>query len=346
MKKILSLFVFLSGAYAASAQCTGCNTNVTTNSSVNYVVNAGQKLCVASNGTITGLIVVNGGTLCNQGNITTSKVSVSNGGYFVNYGTTKIDSLLIQNSASKHDNYGTETFVRFSTITGATSNNATSITADYIGDSSGVLINNGYITINHDLYNSYNGAFYNNNFLRINGSFYNSSNAMFYTACKISVAQNWYNSATVEGPTTNCGGFNIAGYSANSGTVGLSGQKIDICDAGSPTAFDANSGNVSNTTFCACTNTCVGLAGVKENTLNEISQAIYPNPCTQKCSTEYKEAISSAQVLNSLGQLVKVDVKISGTKVEITTTGLSRGIYFLETISSGGKAGRQKMLVE
>lgn len=347
MKNLLLLFVFLSFASIASAQCAGCTTNVTGLSGSNYVVNAGQKLCISPTGTLVGYVAVNGGTLCNQGTISSTNLLVSNGGYFVNYGVLQIDSLLVEDSGSKYDNYGSCLHARFATITGGTSTNYSDIITDYIGDSLSVVKNYGNITVNYDLYNTGMANFQNFNYMKISRSFYNSGPANFYTTCKINVGQNWYNTGYIVG-TAGCAGFDIGGYSANSGTVGpTAATKVDICGAGSPTSFDANTGNISNTTFCSCTNSCAPVVtGEKENELNAISQTLYPNPCTQTCSTDYKETVGSAHVLNSLGQLVKADVKISGTKVEVTTTDLGRGIYFLEVVSESGKMSCQKLVVE
>jgi hypothetical protein len=63
------LFVCFLMKLQAGAQCTGCTTLVVDNTTANYTVAAGQKLCIASNFTYTGNIYLEGGTVCNDGTI-------------------------------------------------------------------------------------------------------------------------------------------------------------------------------------------------------------------------------------------------------------------------------------
>ncbi len=64
------------------AQCTACTYSVTNNSTTNYTVVAGQKVCVGTGVNYLGTITLNGGTICNYGNV--SKVTFLKG-TFNNY---------------------------------------------------------------------------------------------------------------------------------------------------------------------------------------------------------------------------------------------------------------------
>jgi len=98
------------------------------------------------------------------------------------------------------------------------------------------------------------------------------------------VGRDWYNSSTVMGNSIgviNCGGFNIAGNSLNSGTIGTPNVRVDICDAGHPVSgIDANVGTIATTTtYCTCSNNCNVVAVGLDNILSdELAVSVFPNP--------------------------------------------------------------------
>jgi hypothetical protein len=69
---------------SVQAQCSQCTNEVTENSSQNYTVNTGEKLCVPQGVSVSGIITLNGGTLCNYGLVNNI---VFNSGVFENNGT-------------------------------------------------------------------------------------------------------------------------------------------------------------------------------------------------------------------------------------------------------------------
>ena len=156
MKKSLHfIFAIILFGFNVNAQCTGCTTNVTGLAPISYLVSSGQKLCIATNATVTGIIAVNGGTLCNQGTISNARVLIYNGGKFDNYGLADIDSLQVQDANSVYNNYGTGVHIRFSTITNAITNNYSTINCSYSGDSAATINNNGNYYISAHFYNSF-----------------------------------------------------------------------------------------------------------------------------------------------------------------------------------------------
>lgn len=310
----LLLVAFTAFGLNASAQCTSCTTTVTGADAGNHIITSGTTLCVSPTGSLSGLITIqSGGVLCNQGVINSSNVwvdggtlrsygtinshniLVSNAGEFTNESNAMIDSLLVSESSSQFVNHGTLSGVRLGTNAGAVSFNSGSITCDYVGDSLGTLTNYGSLTVHNDLYNAYTSVIHtnsSNSYMKISGNFYNSTSSVFTLGtCMIEVGGSWYNSATIDGPiaSSGCGGFNIAGLSLNSGTVGATGEHIDLCDAGHPsTGIDGNSGTiVSGTTYCTCMNICstVGITEIKASEDVQIRN-VYPNPAVTNMNVE------------------------------------------------------------
>jgi CubicO group peptidase (beta-lactamase class C family) len=77
----------------------------------------------------------------------------------------------------------------------------------------------------------------------------------------------------------------------------------------------------------------------------EINLQVYPNPFTNKFSIRSGEILHNAnlQVLNSLGQVVYKEEKLSGIKFEIDITNFVNGLYTLE-LSEGSKVSRVKVV--
>ena len=81
--------------YMIKAQCTGCTTTISTNTSTAVIVTSGQTLCIAPSVIMSGGMVINsGGKVCNQG-IINNGIQIFGGGTLNNYGN--IDSSGISN---------------------------------------------------------------------------------------------------------------------------------------------------------------------------------------------------------------------------------------------------------
>lgn len=362
----LGLFAF---SINANAQCTGCTTTISGADASNYIVASGQKLCIAAGGNASGLITVNsGGTVCNQGTISSPYFWV-NGGSLKNYGTINVsnllvssmgvfnnyagatsihDSILIDNNLSKLYNYGTMTTIRLGNSDQAEVNNSGSITADYVGDSSANFNNQStaYLKINVDFYNAYSSTCINSGYIDVDRDFFNSTSSSFETFCMISVGRDWYNTASMLGPPSAqpCGGFNIAGGSYNSGTLGNSVTHIDICDAGNPPmGLDGPGGTIaSTTTYCTCTNACVIPAGISEpiSQSSILIQNIYPNPSSSSLTIELqnKEAEELVvEVMDMMGRKqssVKINSIAGLTSTSVDVSRLAQGTYILNITDS------------
>ncbi len=364
MKKNYSLLLlsFLTIGLEANAQCgSGCTTTISTANSSNFTIVTGQKLCITSTGSVSGLITIaSGGTLCNEGavnspnlwvaggifnnygTINTNQLMVSQSGDFMNDGTASIDSLLVIDNSSTFTNSGTLTNQRFTTADGAITTNTGSITSDYLYDSVGVFNNNGNVTVNFDIGNAYNSTYTNgtNAYTKINRDFYNSTGATFNVGnCMITVGRDWYNSAIIAGPAgPSCGGFNIAGASLSSGTIGSTGTNVDMCDAGHPvTGIDGNSGTIAaTTTYCTCINNCalVGINEIASATSLDITN-LYPNPSASNITVVYTNKTQDAvtvQINDMMGRMIcsKSFASTMGeNKIELDLSTLSNGTYVL-----------------
>lgn len=360
----------------ANAQCTGCTTTISGADASNYIVASGQTLCIAATGNASGLITVNtGGTVCNQGTISSSyfwvnggglrnygtinvsNLLVSNMGFFYNYaaGTSTHDSILITNTSSKLYNYGTMTTIRLGNSDLAEVNNSGSITADYIGDSAASFNNQAtaYVKVNVDFYNAYGSTAINAGYIDIDRDFINSTSSTFETFCMMSVGRDWYNTATIFGPPTAqpCGGFNIAGGSYNSGSLGNSITHIDICDAGNPPlGLDGPGGTIATTTtYCSCSNVCTIPAGINE-TIGQSSvliQNIYPNPTSSSLTIELRNKQSEelvVEVLDMIGRKqssTTINSIVGLTTSAIDVSKLAQGMYVLSITDSKKMQSKQ-----
>lgn len=385
IKRYFSMgLAFLAASLQIQAQCGSCSTTISNASSANQLVSNGQTLCITSTGTVSGLItVLAGGKLCNQGSITSTNVwvaggtlintgtihinnlTVSSAGSFTNEASLDADSFLVISNGVKYVNNGTQINKAFAVADHAVTINTGTITSNVIYDSIGdftnngnliildgfangwgsSFINNGNIHISHDFANGYSSSFINNKNMSVGRDFFNGSNSNYTTKCMVSVGRDWANNATILGPTSSCGGFNIAGTSSNSGTVGTATTFIDICDAGHPAGgMDVNIGNVASTTsYCTCSNNCVTV-GLKEVVSSVSSLIIYPNPTSARLMVRYtqeqQESIS-VTVKDMMGRTVlsQEQASVAGNnELELNTTGLAEGTYILNLTDSQGAA--------
>lgn len=363
----LLLVAFVIFSVKMNAQCgTGCTITISSANSSNYTITSGQKMCITSTGSVSGLITIaSGGILCNQGvvnspnlwvaggifnnygSMNTNLCMASQGATFYNYGTITIDSFLVSQSATTFVNNGTLDVNRFTTAQSATTTNNGTITSNYLYDSAAVFNNNLNLTVNYDFGNSYSGVFNCNNvnsFMTVNRDFYNAYSAVFNVGyCLINVGRDWYNSAQISGLTNgSCGGFAIAGLSLNSGIVGNTAMHIDLCDAGHPaTGIDGNSGTISSsTTYCVCTNVCT-MVGIEEySNENVLIANIFPNPTKDNLSVVLNNNKSGnviIEIKNMLGQIVYSQNNILAAgenKILLNTTSLVEGMYILNVTDS------------
>jgi hypothetical protein len=198
------------------------------------------------------------------------------------------------------------------------------------------------LIVNYDFGNAYNSGFFNYGYYKVMRDFYNSTNSTFETTCMGIVGRDWYNSALISGPTSSCGGFNIAGASYNSGTIGSASTHIDICDAGNPTfGLDGPGGTIaSTTTYCACSNSCVqlpiGIGSVEASDAMIIS--LYPNPAVNSVSlliSTKRAGMLIIEVIDMMGkkQISKTITSLAGdNKLDLEIPELAQGTYILNII--------------
>jgi len=373
----LVLVTFMFASSALQAQCGSCSSTISNSNSGNQVVSSGQTLCVTSTGTLSGQITilaggklcnqglvnstniwVAGGTLSNYGTMTLNNLYVSSAGTFTNYASLNADSFLVENNSAAYYNFGTQTNKAFAIADHASASNTGTITTIVLYDSIGTFINNGNIfvtngfgtaynsyfenngnvTVTNDFANGNNSNFINNKNMVVHRDFYNGPTSNFTTHCMVTIGRDWYNSASITGPTSSCGGFNIAGNSLNSGTIGSSNTFIDICDAGRPASgFDASSGGVAaTTTFCTCMNNCVtvGIKEINQSTLLK-SFSLYPNPANTFVTAKFN-AVNSGAVTIDIKDMVGRTIMTTHNQtteglneLQLNTSVLAEGTYIL-----------------
>jgi len=375
---------FIAAGFQLQAQCGSCSTTISNASSANQLVSNGQTLCISPTGTVSGLITVlaggklcnqglinstnvwvAGGTLINSGTININNITVSSAGSFTNEATLDADSFLVISTNARYVNNGTQINKAFATADHAVSVNNGTLTSNVLYDSIGDLtnngnilindgfangwgsscINNGNISITNDFANGYNSGFINNKNMSVSRDFFNGNGSTYTTKCMVTIGRNWSNTATVLGPGSSCGGFNIAGSSSNSGSIGNASSFIDLCDAGHPAGgIDANIGNIaSTTTYCSCTNNCVTV-GLQELLSSVSSLMVYPNPASSRLMVRYtdtREETVSVMVKDMMGRTVLSQTKASfagNNELEVNTGGLAEGTYILGISDAGQTA--------
>lgn len=320
---------------------------------------------------------VAGGTFNNYGMVNTAHVLTSNAGILNNYATMDVDSLMIAEANSHLYNYDSINNERFSVISGAFANNNGIMEINYMGDSLGTVVNAGTMNVYIDFGNGYGSTFTNNHYLYVgrdlgNGGgstftstdalvvardfgnatgsvftttgymsvqrdFYNSTSAVFSTSCMMSVTRDWYNSATINGPATGCGGFQIGGLSLNSGTI--AGPHLDFCDAGSPAfGIDGNTGTIAaGTTYCVCNNACtIAVTGIQAIAQSDVTIGnVYPNPAVNVLTVmiNTKEAGTlQVEVFDMTGKkqiTTAIKAAAGENKTSVDVSSLAQGAYIL-----------------
>jgi hypothetical protein len=376
IKRYFSMTIaVLAASVQIQAQCGSCSTTISNANTANQLVSNGQTLCITSTGTLSGLITVlaggkvcnqglinstnvwiAGGTLVNTGTININNITVSSAGSFTNEAMLDADSFLVISTNAKYVNNGTQINKAFATADHAFSVNNGTLTSNVIYDSIGDFTNNGNIIVNDgfangwgstgvnngnisiakDFANGYNSVFINDKNMSVSRDFYNGNNSSYTTKCMVTVGGNWANSSTILGPGSSCGGFNIAGSSSNSGSVGSANSFIDLCDAGHPTGgIDVNLGTIaSTTTYCSCANNCVTV-GIKEILSSLSSLMIYPNPASAYMKirfTSIGQQRLSIAVKDMMGRTVLTQTQESfagNNELEIITGSLAEGTYVI-----------------
>jgi hypothetical protein len=84
-------------------------------------------------------------------------------------------------------------------------------------------------------------------------------------------------------------------------------------------------------------------ASVETNPLNAIS--FFPNPVVDKLVVLNAESIDRIVITNMLGQELKT-VKTPGSRVEISTTDLGKGLYFINFVSPDGTRRAEKIVIK
>jgi hypothetical protein len=346
----------VSGNITVSAGGTLCNQG-TVNSSMVWV--AGGTYNNYGTQTTDLMTVSNSGAFYNHGNVTIDSLLITGlGSSFNNMAAAALTGVrmstvvnaVVYNFGTITENFmadsvgtftnGGNITVAFDFGTGYSSSftNTTTGTLNVnrdLGNAYGstTFTNNGNLTVGRDFYNSNSASFTNNQYWNIGRDFYNSLAGVVTTNCMAIVGRDWYNSADVFGAANpSCGGFNIAGMSLNSGTIGNSSTHIDLCDAGHPVGgMDGNSGTIAvTTTYCTCANACA-LVGIQEIAATDNAIVVYPNPANSVLKVELNKE-SSIEIYSITGKLIEKFYDKKSYSIDISN--YASGMYFIKAKNS------------
>jgi len=158
--------------------------------------------------------------------------------------------------------------------------------------------------------------------------------AYFTNNGHVLIGNDFTNLDTIKGST---GYFCIASYSTNHGYIG---GTVDICDQtplGGPPYIDLNTGTIT-TSVTSCTQACN--AGIIDNSPENSSVIVYPNPFNNELSFEFSGNVPlnskiKLSIFDMLGQVVLSDVYTVG-KISIERNNMKNGIYFYQLQTSAG----------
>ncbi len=328
------------------------------------VISAGQKVCVTSTGSLSGLILVNGGELCNEGTITSPSIAMSGGaitnmgtmnnqelgitdGTFTNMGAANIDSLSIDGATITLMNMGTLTSIGIAQNASGTGGipalhnmGSGSVTCDSILISGGEVHNHGSFDVNFHIANFSPALFQNHCSMTVGGNFANTGS--FLTEKMITIGGDFGNSGTITGPTTGCGGFAVSGASGNSGDFGADGSNLDICDGGT-SGFDSNTGTLgSSVTTCSCSDMCA--VAISEQASFDFD--LFPNPATDFIEVKSDTDMVGAnyEIFNLQGQLLATG-QFNRHQTRITTK-WEAGTYLIVVRKTGNTPSKHLFVLE
>ncbi|MGL4597087.1 MAG: hypothetical protein ACRCYO_06155, partial [Bacteroidia bacterium] len=228
----------------ANAQCIPCESSgntytITSSSTTNYTLTAGQSLYIEPSGTYTGTLVLNGGTVCNAGIFSPANFTFYDGTLTNTATATIANAITMSDGILNNCATGKITFLgsaNTSVLKGIVNNWGWMVFEGSI-DKSGTLNNEGKL----ECYN------------------FNSTGPI-YNSCTIQVNHNFYNKSLVYGSESGTGIFRVVGISDNKSVFGVSGE-LDFCDSSSSNGgrFDYQNGTVgqdeeeSNISYCTRT---------------------------------------------------------------------------------------------
>lgn len=246
------VMLFALHTVSSQAQCTGCNSTISTNSNIN--VPAGQTYCLTFSGTYTGTITLNtGSTICISAATTWNTATLTfsgTSGTINNYGSSSktftlpsgyvfnnhktYSGTLTQSSGSTVNNY--LTFSGPLTQNGGVFNNNAGGTLSGTATIKGNLVNNGTVssalTLNaaasdFDNYSSFTGTLTQSNGITTNyvGATINTAGAIAVSGGTLTNNGSFSSASLTNSATVNMTGTSqtVTGNTTNTGTITFSG---------------------------------------------------------------------------------------------------------------------------
>jgi hypothetical protein len=204
------------------------------------------------------------------------------------------------------------------------------------------IINNyGSMVVDFDFHMALDAHMNNYEYFNVGRDFWNDSVSELYTSCMIEVGRNWTNQGIMNGPDTLCGGFAVAGLTANTGYFGFTGN-LDMCDATNPGSFDLNTGTLgSNVSFCNCDHECTYTASVPEVAPMITSFQLFPNPAVNQLNMVFnsQEDRNAQWYISDLygRRIMSANCRIykGSNVIHADLQQFSPGMYFISLIGEG-----------
>lgn len=334
-----------------SQTCNDCTLTLSTTQSTPIYVNANEKLCITSTGSLNSTLYVMGGEVCNNGvingiidmtdGIFTNYGEVLSGmnisvdkGVFINQNIIQAAQLSFNGNSLTVENHGGITANNFQMIQQGSgsmvsmTNNGSLGIASYQADST-LFTNNGSLTTTGQFSNNNGASFINNGSLDVGANFTNQ--AYFYTSCMIPVGGLWANNSpgVIEGPMSGCGGFSANLSTSNFSDFGMDGSNLDMCDSSNPGSFNFNPGNIGpQVTFCACQTNCFQTVAT-EKMVAQNPILVYPNPTSNFIQISAPSRFQHITLRDITGKIV-FSKSESSTLSSINLSGIAPGMYFLQ----------------
>jgi hypothetical protein len=356
---ILILFLF---PFEVISQSSFCTIEIVDVDSSDYIVEEGERLCIIDTAFLYGNIILNGGSLHNSGTIINHYIIVR--GYFNefdNYGYIKSDSISIEEYVRMSNRGHIESNVFVNSHPQSAYNWGILNTNYFINKRRSIFTNDGDFHVAFDFINTDTSEFINYSYMSIGNDFRNRSRSQFTTDCIVEIGGSWFNDASFISSFQSCAGFNVNGFTINTGWITTINAHIDICDNGNPGQIDADHFPGSITpyiTYCQCENTCQQILSI-DNTQTLPSLSIFPNPATNTLTINTDPIAvglnlknAQLQIHNAQGQLVTHPLSrgecaslSAGKGCVIDVSQLNSGIYFL-SLTNGSEVVSKKFVKE
>lgn len=262
--------------------CSSCTKTLT--GSTSYTLNSGEKGCITSGSTFSGLVTMNGGTLVVCGTANLSGINFNTGNiYVLSSGTFKITNFNVNPNCNFY-NYGTTTVTNMTATSGRLENHKNfTVSSGYNVNGPSNLLNTCNFNVGLDFI--VDNIFVNKGKITVpRNSTVNGSGTVQMFPGSSWITSNLIINGKIEGDVNTCSKISISGETRANSSAILTGR-VDVCDAN---GIEVQNGSWASLVTTNCTCTAGGSTG------------------TGMCSFVWKE-------INAQGAVIRTLTGINGT---------------------------------